>query len=129
MFSFAVNKPMKVYKSGSFTRKDGTEGAFIIARECDNQPAEIERPSKSRKPIKFWLPALPDGVCDDGYIIFTTILGGELKSIPAVDVNGNRMKDRFGNDIYNDELVLIVDGPSAFNMPEDKEKAKGKKGA
>lgn len=124
MFTFSVNHPMKVFRSGSFSRKDGTDGAFIICRECDNQPAEIERPSKSRKPIKFWLEKLPENVCDDGYIIFTDILGGEWKDVPATDINGNRMKDRYGNDIYNSELVLVVDGLKAFEMPADKEQAK-----
>lgn len=124
MFTFSVNHPMKVYRSGSFAHKDGTEGAFIICRECDNQPAEIERPSKSRKPIKFWLDKLPEGVCNDGYIIFTGIVGGEWKSVPQIDTQGNRMKDRNGNDIYNDELILVVEGLKAFEMPADKEQAK-----
>lgn len=123
MFTFSINHPMKVYRSGSFQHKDGTEGAYVICRECDNQPEGLERPSKSRKPIKFWLEKLPEGVCNDGYVIFTTILGGEWKSIPQVDNNGNRMKDRNGNDIFNDELVLVVEGLSAFEMPKDKEKA------
>lgn len=127
MFKFEVGKPMKVYRSGNFVNKNGDKGGFIICRECDNQPTDIERPSKSRKPIKFWLPALPEAVCNDGYITFDKILGGEWKSVPQVDNQGNRMKDRNGNDIFNDELVLIVEGLAAFEMPKDADKVKPKK--
>ena len=122
MFTFSINHPMKVYKSGTFEKADGTKGAFIICRECDNQPDGLEHPSKSRKPIKFWLDTLPEGVVDDGYITFTGIIGGEFKSVPATDINGNRMKDRAGNDIYNPELVLVVEGLAPFTPKEKKEK-------
>ena len=120
MFVFSINHPMKVYRSGSFEKADGTKGAYIICRECDNQPDGLERPSKSRKPIKFWLETLPEGVVNDGYIIFSEIIGGEWKDIPAVDVNGNRLKDRFGHDIFNSELCLTVEGLKSFTeIPED----------
>ncbi len=115
MFPFSVNKPMKVYRSGSFCRRDGVSGSYIICLECDNQPPEIETPSKSRMPIKFWLEsALPKGICNDGYIVFDTIKGGELRTIPAIDINGNIAKDKYGKIIYNTELVLNVEGLRAY---------------
>ena len=122
MFTFSINHPMRVYRSGSFTTKEGTKGAYVIARECDNQPEGLERPSKSRKPIKIWLDELPEGVANDGYVVFSEILGGEWKSVPATDIHGARLKDRYGNDIYNDELVLVVNGLKAFVPEKAKEK-------
>ena len=118
MFCFAVDTPMKVYRAGSFKKADDTQGAYVICRECDNQPDGLERPSKSRKPIKFWLPELPKGVVNDGYIVFNKIIGGEWKSVPAVDINGNKMKDRFGHDMFNEELVLLVEGLKAIKVKE-----------
>ena len=118
MFCFAIDTPMKVYRSGSFKKADDTQGAYIICRECDNQPDGLERPSRSKKPIKFWIPELPKGVVNDGYISFSKIIGGEWKDIPATDINGNRLKDRFGHDIYNSELVLIVEGLKAVKVKE-----------
>ena len=59
-------------------------------------------------------------------IIFSEIIGGEWKDLPAVDVNGNRMKDRFGSDIYNSELCLIVNGLKAYEPIETAKKKKSK---
>ncbi|MBO7423144.1 MAG: hypothetical protein J6T99_07135 [Oscillospiraceae bacterium] len=122
MFKFEVGKPMKVYRSGSFKKADDTEGAYVIMRECDNQPEGLERPSKSRKPIKIWLESLPAGIVNDGYVAFDKIVGGEWKSVPAVDIHGERMTDRFGNSIFNEELVLIVEGLKPVTVEPDKKK-------
>ena len=124
MFTFSINYPLFAYRAGNFTQKDGTKGAYVICRECDNQPEGLERPSKSRKPIKFWLEDLPEGVTNESYIVFSEILGGEWKSVPQVNEQGERMKDRFGHDIYNDELCLVVNGLKAFVKPEEPKKEK-----
>lgn len=122
MFSVRINKPLRVYRSGSFKTAEGAEGAYVILRECDNQPPELERPSKSRNPVKIWLDRLPSNVVNDGWIIFDKMIGFDWKSVPATDINGNRLKDRLGHDIFNPEIVAIVEGLTAFDM--DKEKAK-----
>ena len=83
MFTIKTGEMLKVHSASAFTKKDGTAGAVIILMENENQPENIERPSKSKSMCKIWLDKLPKGIVNGGYITLTKIGGIEWLHIPS----------------------------------------------
>ena len=127
MFSIRVNSAIKVSKCGSFEKNDGSKGAYIIARECENQAENLERPSTNKYPVKLWLDELPEGVVEGGFFVVEEILGFDIRHVPATDRNGNRLTDRYGNPSFNDEVVLIATGIQGYPPKSDKPDKKNSK--
>lgn len=71
MFKIMKNEAYKLYSVRSGKKQDGSPYVLLKMRECDIQPAGLEKPSASKSPINIWFRELPANLKDikDGSVI------------------------------------------------------------
>ena len=102
MFTITKNCVLTVNRAYSGPKKDGSRYALIKFVESENQPAGIERPSKSSSTINCWYESFPEGL--DG------VKPGDL--LRLIDFDGvkwihEQFSDRKGDTAYRDVLELV----------------------
>ena len=102
MFTITINGTYTVNKAYAGTKKDGTSYALIKFVESENQPANIERPSKSSSAVNCWFESFPEGLAG--------VKTGDLLKLIAFDgvkwIHESYI-DRKGETAYRDVLELV----------------------
>lgn len=62
MFTIQKNAVYTVNKATAGTKKSGQPYALIKLIESENQPADIERPSKSNSAVNIWYESFPENL-------------------------------------------------------------------
>ena len=81
MFTVKKNSVYRVHSARTGTQKDGKTYAMLKFLECENQPEDLETPSKSKTPLYVWYAAFPEalkGVKDGALVKITDFEGIDL---------------------------------------------------
>ena len=109
MFSFRFNQPMRVHTASAFKDSEGNDKFVIIMTEEENQPAGLERPSRSKNQIKIWgTGLLPEKLHNGCLISIESAVGFDWKHVMRKNrMNGEVITDRSGNTIFDSHIELV----------------------
>lgn len=130
MFSFRFNSTLNVHSASAFKNKAGEPGFCIIMREDENQPAGIERPSRSKNPIKIWgTGEMPEGLHNGCQIVIVSAAGFDWKSLPRKHpTTGEQVYDRYGQPIFDPVIELVAPDIHIVKPEETAKKSKKAEG-
>ena len=102
MFTITKGNTYTVNRATSGNKKNGEPYALIKLIESENQPAGIERPSKSNSAVNIWFESFPEGMqgIKDGSLI-------RILDFAGVKWIHEEYYNRSGDKQYRDVLELV----------------------
>ena len=81
MFTIKKNSVYRVHSARNGNQKDGKPYAMLKFLECENQPEDLENPSKAKTPLYCWYETFPEtlkGVKDGALVRIVDFEGVDL---------------------------------------------------
>lgn len=128
MFTFRFNETLRVHTASAFKDNEGNDKFVIIMTEDENQPPELEKPSRSKNQIKIWgTGVLPETLHNNCLISIRSCAGFDWKHLPRKNRNtGEYITDRYGNTIFDSHIELVGPEIEIVDPQENIKKTKKK---